>query len=127
MTKTPVVISIFDGITTAVVPACATRHHTINASDTGTGYGEIEYMSGRARRWNLFRRRTWAFDTEGRAATGIEALNLDADFWTATFRNPLDPEGDQLVVKVVPFSPGETYNQPSARHTASIVMRETLS
>jgi len=126
-TRTPVVLAVDDGVLTVVVPACATRHHTITGSDTSTGYGEIEYMTGRARLWELFRRRTWQFSAQGRAATGLEALDRSADYWTAELRDPLDPEGTPLIVKVVPFTPVETYNQPSAQHTFNLTLRETLS
>lgn len=123
----PVIINLDDGTTDVDVPACTTRVYTITADDTKTGYGVIEYLTGKARRWALFRRRTWNFQASGRAASGIEALDLTAAYWTATFLDPTDPTGADLVVTVVPFLPIESYRQPSAEHTVGFTLEETLS
>ncbi len=122
----PIILSINDGTDTVAVPACATRRHTISSGDTGTGYGTVEYLTGRARRHTQFRRRTWTFQASGAAASGLDALDLTADYWTATFRDPLNADGASLVVTVVPFSAEESYTQPSAEQTISLSLEETI-
>lgn len=128
----PIILSVTDGTMVVDVPACATNSHTITSGDTQTGYGTIEYLTGKARRWELFRRRSWTIQATGRAASGLAALDRSVDYWTATFRDPTnpgtpaDPDGTPLVVTVVPFTTSESYSQPSAEHTLSVNLLETL-